>query len=303
LETVLITGGSGLVGTALANNLVSSGYKVIILSRNNRPQNGNISFAKWDVNLKYVDIAALKKADYIVHLAGAGVMDKKWTKEYKEEIVKSRVDTGNLLVETLTSNNLLPKAFISASAIGWYDNLNILHTEDEDANTDFLGNTCKLWEETVQGLKRFGVRLVTIRIGIVLSTKGGALKEFIKPLKFGVAAPLASGNQIISWIHISDLCNIFLAAIKNSNMNGIYNGVAPKPVSNKYLTVALAKLKNKFFITLNVPAFVLKILLGEKSIEVLKSNNVSSKKIESTGFSFEYPEIEGALKNLLATNL
>jgi uncharacterized protein (TIGR01777 family) len=306
METVLITGGTGLLGRALTRVLTGKGYQVIIVSRkaarNNMKGEGPVSFATWDVQKKIMDLTALQQADYIIHLAGAGVMDKKWTVGYKEEIISSRVNSASLLVKSLGQYPNKVKAVISASAIGWYTDRDTLHTEEEPADDSFLGSTCRLWEASVAPATVLGKRVVQLRIGIVLSAAGGALKEFMQPLKFGVAAILGNGKQIISWIHIDDLCRMFLYAIENGNMTGVYNAVAPNPVSNQVLTLALAKkMKGKFYLPVHVPSFLLKIMLGSRSIEILKSTAVSAKKIEATGFDFQFNNIDAALDAILKT--
>ena len=304
MATVLISGGTGMVGKALSKLLTTKGFKVIVLSRqipvSEKQANSNISFAKWDVKKQEMDIAALQQADYIIHLAGAGVMDKKWTAEYKKEIVSSRVDSAALIVNSLKNNGNKVKAVISASAIGWYNSAENIHTEDEAADENFLGNTCKLWEESMEPVTKLNKRLVKLRIGIVLSKDGGALKEFITPVKLGIAAILGSGKQMISWIHISDLCRMFLFAIENEQLNGVYNAVSPAPVNNKTLTITLAKkMKRLFYIPIHVPVFILKLMLGGRSIEILKSAAVSCKKIEQAGFEFHFKTIDASLENIL----
>ncbi|MGG9960324.1 TIGR01777 family oxidoreductase [Ferruginibacter sp. SUN106] len=301
MQTVLISGGTGMVGKALGKLLVNKGYKVIVLSRQATAMPGSgISTAKWDVKKQEMDIAALQEADYIIHLAGAGVMDKKWTPEYKDEIVSSRVESAKLIVNSLKNNTNKVKKVISASAIGWYAPGEQLHTEEEVADDSFLGDTCRLWEESITPVTKLNIGLVKFRIGIVLSKEGGALKEFITPIKLGVAAILGNGKQIISWVHIDDLCNMFLFAIENENVTGVYNAVAPEPVNNKTLTITLAKkMKRLFFIPLHVPTFILKLMLGGRSIEILKSAAVSCKKIVATGFSFQFKNIESALEDLV----
>lgn len=305
METILITGGTGLVGKALTKMLVSKGYNVIILTRAlpvNKTQN-NIQFSLWDINKQAIDIFALQKADYIIHLAGAGVVDKRWTDSYKKEIADSRVNSSKLLIHALQNNSNKIKAIISASAIGWYgpDKLPAVpFTESDKPDTGFLGDTCKLWEQSIEPATSLGIRVVKYRLGIVLSNKGGALVEFKKPLRFGIAGILGSGKQIISWVHIDDLCRLFIYAIENENIEGSYNAVAPEPVTNKKLMITVAKtIKGNFYIPMHVPGFILKLLLGEKSIEVLKSTTVSSKKITQTGFIFNYPEIENAITDLV----
>jgi uncharacterized protein len=308
MQTVLISGGTGLVGKALTSLLTAKGYSVIILSR--QPSAGrhyfaspNVSFAQWDVKKQEIDVAALQQADYIIHLAGAGVMDKKWTEEYKKEIVNSRVNSSKLIVESLQQHPNKVKAIIGASAIGFYgkdEEPPRAFTEDAPADKNFLGKTCKLWEESLQPVAQLNKRLVQLRIGIVLSKDGGALKEFMTPVKMGVAAILSNGKQIISWVHIDDLCRMFLFAIENENVNGVYNAVALNPVNNKVLTVTLAKkMKRLFYIPFYVPTFILKIMLGGRSIEILKSTTVSCKKIITAGFNFQFENIEKALDDLI----
>lgn len=306
MQTVLISGGTGLVGSRLTELLLAKNYKVIVLSRNasavsNHPM---LRYAAWNVAQQTIDAAAIAEADYIVHLAGAGVADKRWSNERKTEILNSRTQSSALLIKALTENKHNVKAVISASAIGWYGADPSLHKngfeENDLANTDFLGSTCQQWEASIEPVTELNIRLVKLRIGIVLSPKGGALKEFLKPIKMGIAAILGCGKQMISWVHIDDLCKQFIYAIENNNLNGSYNAVAPNPANNKQLTLAIAKkLRGKFFIPVHVPAFVLKIMLGEMSIEVLKSTTVNAKKIMDSGFQFTHTTIEGAIDDLL----
>ncbi len=307
MATVLITGGTGMVGKHLTELLVLHGYSVIIATRNihmDRRPHAKISYAVWDIHKQTIDENAIKSADYIVHLAGAGVADKRWSEERKLEIKNSRTKSSATICKALATIPNKVKAVVSASAIGWYGADNEMSrkegfTENAVADIAFLGETCRLWEESIEPIVTLDKRLVKLRIGIVLSNSGGALVEFKKPIKMGVAAVLGNGSQIISWIHVNDLCRMFLHAIQNDAMHGVYNAVAPLPVSNKTLTYSLAKqLKGKFYIPVYVPSFILKIVLGEMSVEVLKSATVSSKKIELSGFEFEFKNIDAALKNL-----
>ncbi len=311
MATILISGGTGLVGQALSAALITKGYDVIILSRN--PASATVSasrlrYAAWDPAKGTIDPDALLEADAIVHLAGAGVADKRWSKARKAEILGSRVSSGELFVKALQQYPNKVQTFITASAIGWYgpdpsDNKERKpvtgFTEDAPAFTDFLGTTCRQWEASTEPLAA-NMRRVCLRIGIVLSPAGGALKEFMKPIRFGIASILGSGEQVVSWIHISDLVRMIIHAIEEKKLSGTFNAVAPAPVTNKTLTIQLAKqMRGSFYIPVPVPAFVLKLMLGEMSIEVLKSCTVSSAKISNEGFIFQYPSIEAALKSLV----
>lgn len=332
MATIMITGGTGTVGKRLTDLLLEKGYAVIIVGRGRSanesstgkpstssggPAQTKLRYAQWNIAAQTIDEMAIQQADYIVHLAGAGVADKRWSEARKKEIANSRIDSCGLIVKALSSIPNKVKGVISASAIGWYgpDNQDgieggettavshaIGFTEAANPYPDFLGDTCKAWEECIAPVKAFGKRLVILRTGIVLSNEGGALVEFKKPLLFKTAAILGSGNQMISWIHVDDLCNQYIYAIENEQMNGVYNSVAPTPVSNKTLTIELAKkICGSFYIPFYVPAFVLKLVLGEMSIEVLKSATVSSHKMEAAGFQFQYPTINDALTELTKT--
>lgn len=303
-QTVLITGGTGLVGQALTKMLIDEGFSVIILTRN---PDGKIpgehkSYARWNTKKRQIDIDVLQQSDFIIHLAGAGVVDKKWTDDYKNEILESRTASSQLIVDTLRNNTHKVQAVVSASAIGWYGEDStppVAFTEDTAADPGFLGETCRLWEASIEPVTDLGIRLVKLRTGIVLSNDGGALAEFKKPLRLGVAAILGSGSQMISWIHMNDLCRIYMAALKHEKLTGSYNAVAPHPVSNKELTITLAKaLNGRMYIPMRVPEFVLKLMMGKRSIEVLKSATVCAEKIQSAGFAFSYATIDKAIDAL-----
>ncbi len=300
MAVICITGGNGMIGKQLTDSFTKNGHEVIILTRHpEKDTRHHVIQKKWDIPSGYIDPEALAHTDAIIHLAGANVAEKRWTRQRKEEIVSSRTESGRLLAKALQSNPNNVKTIISASAIGWYGpDRGEVFTENMPNYPDFLGDTCKKWEESLHPVKTMGVRLVTLRIGIVLSNEGGALTEFKKPVQFGITPILGSGKQIISWIHIDDLCRIFEKSMTDININGIYNATAPQPISNKDFMLTLAKSMRKFFIPIHVPAFALKIALGEMSIEVLKSCTVSSAKIQQQGFQFLYPSLEAAVKQL-----
>jgi len=305
MHTVLITGGIGMVGTSLTQLLLSKGYQVIVLTRQPRVSNvPNLTYAVWDIDKGYIDPSAIHNADTIVHLAGAGVADKRWSKKRKQEIVDSRVLSGALLVKYLTENSHQVKTVVAASAIGWYgpDTAQSLingFVETDPVDGAYLGATCKSWEESVKPIEALGIRLVTLRIGIVLNKKGGALAEFIKPAQFGMATIFGNGKQMVSWIHHHDLCKMMIHGIETASIKGVYNAVSPDPISNKDLIITIIKKLRGFYLPIPVPAFVLKIMLGEMSIEILKSAKVSSKKIQGAGFNFDYPTLHSALNDLL----
>lgn len=303
MQTVLITGGTGLVGTALTKALTERGYAVIILTRKARPAAGMVSYATWDPEKGIIDPTAISNADFIINLAGANVAGGRWTHKRKAEIVNSRVKSGQLLVEALKRMPNKVGAVISASAIGWYRPDPLIpnpepFTETHPADNSFLGTTCQQWEAAITPVTDMDMRLIIFRIGIVLSNNGAAYAEFKKPLKFRVAAVLGSGKQVVSWIHIDDLVALFIRAIQNESMNGIYNAVAPNPVSNAALIKSIAAAKGGFHITASAPAPILKALLGEMSIEVLKSTTVSCRKLEAAGYQFLFPHIDTATMHL-----
>ena len=309
MPCVLISGGTGLIGSHLANYLIKKDYDVVILSRkkNQTSDNPKISYSFWNVKDKIIDSEVVRKADHIIHLAGAGVFDKKWTQEYKKLIIDSRVKSAELIINCLDQNNHNVKTFVSASAIGWYgkDEKPLIrkegYVEGDPSSNDFLGETCVLWEAASSRVTTFGTRLVRLRTGIVLSNQGGAFERYKAPLKFGIAPILGNGKQVVSWIHIDDLCRMYCEAIENDYLNGNYNAVAPEPCTQKEIVMKLGQqMRNKFFIPIYVPAFAIKLVFGKRSIEILKSETVSDKKIKSNGFTFLYPSLESAITDLVA---
>lgn len=296
---ILITGASGLIGTRLTELLVEQGYSVVHLGRAKKKT--GIPCYVWDVEKSFIEPGVFEGVDTIIHLAGAGIADKPWTDQRKKLILESRTHSTRLLYREIKKGGHSVKNFIAASAIGFYgfeDNDKLLH-ENDVAGTDFLAQVVKKWEDEVDQLKTLPLRLVKIRIGIVLSTAGGALKEILKPVKFYAGAPLGSGRQGVSWIHIEDLCRMFLKAVQDEHLQGVYNGVGPYPVTNKELTQAIAKALHKPLFLPPVPGLVLRLLLGEMADLVLKGNKVSAEKITQAGFTFQYKTLDAALANLL----
>lgn len=298
-KNILITGASGLVGSRLTALLKQKSYQVSHLSRSK--SESPIPTFTWDVSKQKIESGAMDQANAIIHLAGAGIADKRWTAERKKEILDSRVKSTELLYETLKKDKHQVKTFVSASAIGIYGfaGSETVFDEDSEPAGDFLADVVKQWEAAVDKIETLGIRVVKIRIGILLSEQGGALKEMMQPIKWGVGSPLGSGKQFLSWIHIDDVCQIFMKAIEDEQMNGAYNAVGPHPATNKELTSAIAKVLQKPLWLPNVPSFVLKIILGEMADLVLKGSQVSSDKIQEGGYEFLFPELSQALENLL----
>lgn len=303
MKTVIITGGTGMIGHALSRQLLAKGYRAVILSRRPRPAEGDKSYAVWDPAKSFIEPGVISNADHIIHLAGAGVADKRWTNARKKEIVESRVNGGRLIVQALRETPNHVESVVSASGIGWYGTDKKTSSrgfiESDPPNNDFLGNTCQQWEASIGPVTSLGKRLVIFRTAIVLSRQGGALPEFLKPLKAGVAGIIGSGGQIISWIHIDDICRAYIAAIENPHMSGVYNAAAPEPVSNKEFILKFAKARKRPFIAVHVPEFALKLMLGEMSIEILKSTTVDDSKLRNSGFHFVHPSFDAAVNALM----
>src|SRR5258708_33984710 len=221
-KKILITGASGMIGAQLTEMLLAKNYSVAHLGRKKK---GNVPSFVWDVSNGVIDKDALQQTDTIIHLAGANVASSRWTEGRKKEILESRVKSTALLFQTLKNNRHTIQTFISASAIGYYGfgEENKIFTEEDNPGNDFLAQVTRQWEEAADRFATLGIRTVKIRTGIVLSKKGGALEKMVKPIKFGIGSPLGSGKQFISWIHIDDLCGIFLKAIEDEKMSGTYN--------------------------------------------------------------------------------
>ena len=295
---ILITGGTGLIGTRLSEMLIDYGYEIAHLSRHN-PQFSHYKTFKWDIEKQYIDENVLNYADYIINLAGASVADGKWTAERKKEILNSRVKGTQLLHNCLRQTQHHVKAFISASAIGIYGDTgdHLVTEESAYAENDFLAQVCKQWEAAAWQVHDLNIRTAIFRIGIVLSDKGGALPQMARPVKLMAGAPFGSGRQYMSWIHIDDLCRLFIRAIEDTQYQGVYNAVAPNPVTNEEFTKKLASIMHRPLTGLKVPAIGLKLMLGEMSEVVLEGQRVSGNKLIHTGYTFEYNTLERALES------
>jgi uncharacterized protein len=294
---VVITGGSGLVGSRLTQMLQDKGYEVAHIGRTAGQQHGVQTFA-WDIAESKLDPTVFEGVEHVVHLAGAGVADKAWSVSRKQEIMRSRVEGTKLLLDAMAWPAKKPRTFISASAIGYYgDAGQTLCTEDSEMGQGFLAEVCEAWEAAAAPAASFA-RLCTLRIGIVLSTEGGALPKMMMPFKFFAGGVLGSGKQMMSWIHLDDLCRMIIHLIENEECQGIYNGVAPLPVEQYTFMKALGRaMKRPLWMW--VPAFALRLVLGEMADTVLQSQLVSNEKIQQTGFRCEYETVYKALNNLM----
>jgi uncharacterized protein (TIGR01777 family) len=299
IKHILITGASGMIGTRLSEILLERGYSVAHLGRSKKEE--KIKSYVWNVNNFVVEPGALRGITSIIHLAGAGVAEKRWTEERKKEILDSRIKSTALLCDTLKKGNHHVTSIISASAIGYYgiDDNETVFVESDPPASDFMARVTKQWEDEVEKIRALDIRVVKLRVGIVLSERGGALKKMVEPIKLFVGAPLGSGEQNINWIHIDDLCEMFIKAIEDEQMSGAYNATGPYPVTNRELTHAIGKVIKRPILLPFTPAFILKMVIGEMAEYVLKGSKVSSEKIQKAGFEFKFKNLEEALKNLL----
>lgn len=299
MKNIVITGGTGLIGKHLSRKLVENNFNVTVISRKKNTGN-NIKVALWNPDKNEIDTKAISSADYIIHLAGAGIGDKWWTKKRKKELLDSRVKTTELLLNTVRKSINKPEAFISSSAIGYYGAITSdrIFTENDPHANDFTGNLCKAWEETADKFASEGIRTVKIRTGIVLTAKGGALARMILPIKFFVSPALGNGRQYIPWIHIDDLCNIYIKAVTDPLIEGAYNAVAPEHKKNSEFVSSLAKSLRKPLFFPGAPSFLIKVLFGKMSEMLLTGSRVSCNKIRNAGYSFMFPDLDAALRNL-----
>ena len=297
-KNILITGGSGLLGMQLTAELLKQGHTISHLSR--RPgKDPHVKTFLWDVKKERIDSHCIDGIDTIIHLAGAGIADKRWTEERKREIIESRTKSIGLIFGLMKEKAHKVHTVISASGINYYgDRGDELLTETSTPADDFIGKCCIEWENAVDEGKQFDLRVLKFRTGVVLTTKGGALPQLALPVKLGIGSPLGTGNQWVPWIHHSDAIAMYLHGVNNEQIDGVYNMVAPLPVTNLQLTVAVAKQLHRPLWAPNVPAPVIKFLFGQMASLVLGSTKAAAQKIEDTGFTFTYPDITSALKEI-----
>jgi uncharacterized protein (TIGR01777 family) len=303
METVLITGASGLVGSYLSKKLIEKGYHVAILGRKSEKDTTLQKFS-WNIEKNEIDENAFENVDYIIHLAGANIGDRRWTVKRKKEILDSRIKSAQLIFQKISENKQHLKAFITASAIGYYGAITSdkIFVETDNASDDFLGETCRLWENAANNFEGLGIRTVKIRTGIVLTNQGGALAKMMTPVKVGLGASIGSGKQFMPWIHIDDLCNIYIKALEDNNMHGAYNAVAPEHKTNSEFSETLTKVLKKAVWVPIVPAIIVRIIFGKMAELVLNGSRVSSNKLIKEGFQFKFPDLSSALADLFYSN-
>lgn len=298
---VLITGGTGLVGKKLTTLLLSKGYDVVILSRSKKESKiPGLTYAQWNLATKTIDENAVLTSDYIIHLAGAGIADARWTSKRKKVIIESRVLGLNLIYDVLSKNEHQLKALVSASGIGYYGMLTKSEVFDENTalGNDFLAEVCHQWEKAALQFENINIKTTVLRTGVVFAKEGSALQKIVQPIQMYVGAPLGGGNQVLPYIHIDDLCNMYIHALENDKVQGIYNAV-DENISNKDLTELIAKEIDKPLFLPNVPSFVLQLVFGKMAGILLKGTAIDNTKIKATGFTFQYKTIAALLKSVL----
>lgn len=303
MATILITGATGLVGKKLQNKLLEHGHQIHVLSRSKKTSGqAGVSYFQWDVKAQRIDPAALKGVDHVIHLAGASVAEGRWTNARKKEILSSRVDSARLILNSLKENEQEIKSLISASGIAYYgtSTSDQVFTETDAMGKGFLTEITESWEKAADEFQGVAEHVAKVRISTVLASEGGALPKLAQPIKFGAGAPIGSGKQWLPWIHIDDLVELFIWIMDNSK-EGVYNAAAPDHHTNASFTKLAGKQLKRPIILSNVPAFVIKAMLGGQMADeiILNGSRISSQKAIEEGFKFKYPNLDGALENLL----
>lgn len=296
-KKVIITGATGLIGKKLIPLIEAAGYDAFVLSRK---QTNDPRYIQWDHHKGFIEEAKLLNTYAVLHLAGSGIADGRWTTDRQKEIVSSRVDTADLLYKTFSKLNIYPRVFISSSGTGYYgaDSGSLLMDETAASTSDFISVVCQKWEHAANQFVNLGSRVVVLRTGVVLSSEGGALPKLSQTIRYGVGSAIASGSQYMSWIHMDDLCRLYVEALRNDAFTGTYNAVADETLTNSDFTKAIAKALKKPLFMPNVPAFALKMFFGEMASLLIGGNNVSNAKLKRTGFQCNYPQLSQALNQL-----
>ncbi len=299
MARILIAGGTGLVGKTLTQHLLGKGHEVSILSRSSKKIE-SVAVYQWDPLKNEIDEKCIVDVDYVINLAGAGIADKRWTASRKKLIIESRTKSAEILGRLIKSYNKSIK-YMAASAIGYYGNRgHEILTEESSPGEGFLSESVLAWEAASQSIAKIGVEVSILRIGIVLSTKGGALAKMLMSYPLKVGSYFGDGSQIYSWIHIDDLVRIFSFLMEREGKNRrVINAVAPSPVSNKQMAKSINTAGAYGALIIPAPSIAMKLALGEMSAVVLDSTKVESKKLESLGFEFQWPTIDAALSDII----
>lgn len=300
-KKVLITGGSGLIGKRLTQMMADKGYEVALLSRK-KADVPNAQVFEWDIKKGHIDNGALDNVHFLVHLAGTNVAEGRWTEQRKQSILQSRTESIRLIAGKLAAQPVKPVAFASASGISYYgqDTGDQRNTENTPAGNDFLAQVSREWENAAEEVSALGIRTVKLRTGVVISKDGGAVPKMAMPARFGFGAPLGSGKQWISWIHIDDLCRMYIEALENENWQGAYNAVAAPPATNEVFTEEICKVLHRPQWLPNVPSFALELVFGEMAAVVLGSSYIINERVsKETGFRYQFDNLQNALKEEL----
>lgn len=299
MAKILISGGSGLVGKKLTASLLNQKHEVVWLSRT-EDLKSKVKKYKIDLNTNYINSAAFENVTHIVHLAGSGIADHRWTKNYKKEIIDSRVKSADLIYNCIIKNNFPIKQLVGASAIGYYGGRQSknLFTENSEPYTDFLSQSCIEWENSYKPFINSNISTSIVRIGVILDKDGGAYQKMVTPFKLGLGCAIASGEQFFPWIHWVDVVGIIEHLLLNTQSHGIYNAVSPGTITNSEFSKELAKSFDKKIWLPNVPKTILKLIMGEGAAMVTEGLAISSEKIRNQGYNFQYPNIQKALANL-----
>lgn len=300
-KNVLITGGTGFIGRYLTKKLLERDYTVSILTRDRRPNTDKVSYYTWDVTAQNIDESAVYNADYIIHLAGENIAEERWTSKRKAAIRDSRIQSAQLIYDTLKKLNKRVDAFVSASGIGYYGAVNGegICTENTLPADDFVGTVCQDWENAADLMVGLGIRTVKIRTGLVLGKNEGILKKLNPIFKKGLGSALGSGKQYMPWVHVHDLCMMYIEAIENGKMTGPYNATINDSTTNLIFSKELANSYGFSIWLPKVPAFLIQLVLGERATLLLTGRRVSSDKIKKLGFRFQFKNLPKAIKNCI----
>jgi uncharacterized protein (TIGR01777 family) len=301
-KSITITGGTGLIGQQAIQFFLKKGYTLRILTRNTQLLNStSIEYFQWNPSIQEIPDAALSGAHAIIHLAGAPIAER-WTPAYKRTIIDSRVDTALVLLNALKRipESERPKIIAGASAVGWYPSSDELQAEQVSRANGFIGEVTEAWEAALIGFQDLGMRTISLRIGLVLAPSGGFLGKLKPIFKFGLGSAIGSGKHWQSWIHIEDIVRMLDWTVSHEECEGVYNATSPEPVTNLEMSRSLAHGMKRPFLAPNIPEFVLRLVFGEMSAILLASHRIDSSRILATGFEFEFPTLNHALKNILS---